>query len=39
MLIDQFKEIKDFAFLPERALVSFRILSGNTKSTKYELLK
>ena len=26
MLIDQFKEIKDFAFLPERALVSFRIL-------------
>ena len=39
MLIDQFKEIKDFAFLPERALVSFRILSGNTKSTQYELLQ
>lgn len=37
MSIQQYKEIKEFAFLPERALETYRTVSGDTKSTQYEL--
>lgn len=39
MSIKQFDEIKDFAFLPERSLEVYRTISGDTKSTQYELLQ
>lgn len=37
MLIEQYEEIRGFAFLTERGLESYRMASGDTKSTQYEL--
>ncbi len=38
MLIDQYPEIRTFAFLPERALDTYRTLT-NDKRTQYEILQ
>ncbi len=37
MLIEEYETIKSFAFLPERGLEVYRKMSGDEKSTMYEL--
>lgn len=39
MLIEKFTKIKEFAYLPERALDSYRQISGEAKRTQYEIIK
>lgn len=39
MLIKKFPKVHEFAFLPDSALDSYRILSGSIQLTQYEIRK